>query len=127
MTKTVIILGVFCLTIASFASAESEYLDFMLTRYNIPNQSKLNSCTTCHSGVGGSWPRNVYGVQLQNAGIGGSVPAMTSAFDTTDPMDADGDGALNWVELVHSTWPADADDFVPVDDSTWGKIKALYN
>jgi hypothetical protein len=124
MTKTVIILSVFCLAIPVFASAESEFLDFMTARYNIPPASKLNDCSTCHSSIGGSWPRNAYGAQLQTAGIADN---MTAAFDTTDPMDADNDGALNWVELVNGTWPADPTELVPVDNATWGKIKALFN
>jgi hypothetical protein len=127
MTKKAIILSAVCLTIASYAGAESQYLDFMLTRYNIPNGSKLNSCTTCHSQIGGGWPRNAYGDQLQTAGIGGTTQAMTDAFDATDPLDADNDDAANWVELVNGTWPADPTDFVPVDNGTWGRIKALFN
>jgi hypothetical protein len=119
-----IILSVICVISAYSAHAESEYLDFMKARYNIPNTSKLNSCTTCHSGIGGSWPRNSYGSQLETAGVASD---MASAFDTTDPMNADNDAALNWVELVNGTWPADADDFVPVDAATWGRIKKLFN
>jgi hypothetical protein len=124
MTKYAIIFAALCLTFASYASAESTYKDYMLTRYNIPTGSKLNSCTTCHSQIGGGWPRNVYGTQLQDAGIASD---MAAAFDTTDPLDADNDGAANWVELVNGTWPGDPTDFVPVDNSTWGKIKALFN
>jgi hypothetical protein len=127
MKRIVIIASVLCLAVVSFVSAKSEYKDFMLTRYSIPGTSKLNSCDTCHSEIGGNWTRNVYGDQLETAGIDTTVPAMTSAFDTTDPMNADGDAALNWVELVNGTWPANASDFVPVGESTWGKIKALYN
>jgi len=127
MKRIVIIASLVCLTVVSFAAAENAYKDFMLTRYSILNTSKLNSCDTCHSQIGGSWDRNVYGVQLENAGIADNDPAMTAAFDTTDPMNADGDAALNWVELVNGTWPADATDSVPVDNETWGKIKALYN
>ena len=127
MKRTVIIAGILCLTVVSFAGARNEYKDFMLVRYNILNTSKLNSCDTCHSQIGGNWTRNVYGVQLENAGIDTNTPAMTSAFDTTDPMNADGDAAVNWVELVNGTWPADATDYVPVDNDTWGKIKALYH
>ena len=124
MNKTVIILGAVCMVFAFSARAESEYLDFMKARYNIPNASKLNSCTTCHSSIGGNWARNSYGDQLETADVASD---MASAFDTTDPMNADNDDALNWVELVHGTWPADADDFVPVNAATWGKIKKLFN
>jgi len=127
MKRIVIIASVFCLTAFSLASARNEYKDFMLARYSIPGTSKLNSCDTCHSQIGGNWTRNVYGDQLETAGIDTNDPAMTAAFDTTDPLDADNDDALNWVELVNGTWPGDPTDFVPVDNATWGKIKALFN
>lgn len=127
MKRIAIIASVLSLTAFSLASARTEYKDFMLARYSIPNTSKLNSCDTCHSQIGGNWTRNVYGDQLETAGIAQNVPDMTAAFDTTDPMNADNDAALNWVELVNGTWPADATDSVPVDNETWGKIKALYN
>lgn len=124
MKKAAIVFAVCSLAFAFSASAESEYLDFMLGRYNIPTQSKLNSCTTCHSGIGGNWPRNSYGDQLETAGIASN---MAAAYDATDPLNADQDDALNWVELVNGTWPADAGDFVPVDNITWGKLKKMFN
>ena len=124
MTRQVIVLSAVFMLFASIAAAESDWLNDMKVRYNIPDSSKLNSCTTCHSGLGGSWPRNSYGDQLETAGIASNVQA---AFDATDNLNADGDPAVNWVELVNGTWPADAGDSVPVEATTWGKIKKLFN
>lgn len=121
MTRILILATALCLSVASFAGAERTWRDYMVTRYNIPQTSKLNTCDTCH-GSGNSL--NLYGDQLAQAGIANDVAA---AFDATDDLNADGDPALNWVELVNGTWPADATDYVPVDNATWGKIKALYH
>jgi hypothetical protein len=105
----------------TLAMAESEYLRAMNSRYNITNGSKLDDCSTCHSGI---WDRNSYGVQLEAAGASQDIEA---AFAATDTLDADFDGARNWVELVNGTWPSDPNDTVPVDEATWGRIKALFN
>ena len=82
----------------------------------------LANCSTCH-GVTLSI-RNLYGAQLETAGIASDIQA---AFDATDDLNADGDAALNWVEMVNGTWPADPNDFVPVGATTWGKIKKLFH
>jgi hypothetical protein len=124
MIRTVIVLTMGMLLFASLAAAKSEFLDAAKVRYNIPNGSKLDDCHTCHDVIGGNWDRNAYGGQLETAGIKDNIPA---AFDATDDLNADGDAALNWVEMVNGTWPADPNDFVPVESSTWGKIKNLYN
>jgi hypothetical protein len=124
MKTNAIILSAVFLLFASLAAAKSEYLDAAKVRYNIPNSSKLNDCSTCHAVIGGSWDRNSYGAQLQTAGIKDNIPA---AFDATDDLNADNDPALNWVEMVNGTWPADPNDFVPVESATWGKIKNLFN
>lgn len=116
-------LVILCLSIAALvttAHAEGGYLDQMLARYNIPNDSKLNSCSTCH---GGGLSRNAYGQQLETAG---AATDLIAAFAATDTLDADNDDARNWVELVNGTWPADPNDFVPVENTTWGRLKALF-
>ena len=122
MKKTVIILAIALIAVATVVLAEGGYLNPLKSRYGIPNGSKLDSCNTCH---GGPWPdRNVYGADLEAAG---SDTDLTAAFDATDQEDSDLDGALNWAELVNGTWPGDDTDTTPTRNSTWGKIKALYN
>jgi hypothetical protein len=121
MIKTIIFLCVILVFVASLATAENSYLTAMKARYNIDNGSKLNSCTTCHSG---QWARNDYGQDLEAAGIKTST---TAAFAATDTVDSDNDGPDNEEELRAGTWPADPGDIAPVQESTWGRIKALYN
>jgi hypothetical protein len=108
-------------TTASLAIAESSWLSDLRARYNIPNNSKLNDCSTCHSG---QWATNPYGRDLRQAGIGNNVGA---AFSATENLDSDGDGPDNLTELEAGTWPGDAGDIAPVEESTWGRIKALYD
>lgn len=119
----ILVTGVLIVVVAfsTLAMAESDYLRAMKARYNISNGSKLDDCSTCHSGV---WDRNGYGAQLEAAGSSQNIDA---AFAATDTLDADLDNARNWVELVNGTWPADPNDTVPVDEATWGRIKALFN
>lgn len=124
MKRQVIVLSMTMLLFASLAAARNSYLDAAKARYNIPNGSKLDDCSTCHAVIGNPWTRNSYGAQLETAGIADNIQA---AFDATDDLNADGDAALNWVEMVNGTWPADPNDFVPVEASTWGKIKKLFH
>lgn len=119
----ILVTGVLVIVVAlsAIALAEPGYLPAMKTRYNIADGSKLDDCSTCHSGT---WGRNAYGEQLESAG---SNQNLEAAFAATDTLDADLDGARNWVELVNGTWPADPSDTAPVDLATWGRIKALFN
>jgi hypothetical protein len=93
----------------------------MKDRYSIPDGSKLDNCTTCHSG---QWARNAYGSDLEDAGINSDI---TAAFAATDAVDSDGDGPDNQTELTAGTWPGDPGDIAPVNESTWGRIKALFD
>jgi hypothetical protein len=120
MVRTIILFSVLMTSLVSLAVAESSWLAPMVERYNIPAESKLNSCTTCHSG---QWARNVYGQDLQDAGIADNVEA---AFAATDALDSDNDGALNEAELRAGTWPGDPGDTTPVEETSWGRIKALF-
>jgi len=117
----VVLVLVSALGLAVTASARTGYVAEMLSRYNIPTSSKLNSCATCHGAT--LQERNVYGRDLDTAGIKDDAPA---AFAATDNLDSDSDGALNWAELRYGTWPGDGGDTTPAAASTWGRIKALF-
>ena len=121
MVRTISLFLVLITLTFSAAMAESQWLSDLQARYNISNKSKLNSCTTCHSG---QWARNVYGQDLQDAGAATDIDA---AFAATDALDSDDDGALNEAELRAGTWPGDPSDTTPVEESTWGRIKSLFN
>ena len=121
MIKTILILFVVLVTMGSQANAKSEYLTALKARYDIANGSKLDDCATCHDG---QWSRNVYGDDLETAGIKDDINA---AFAATDAVDSDLDGPDNQTELVAGTWPGDPTDIAPVNEATWGRIKALFN
>jgi hypothetical protein len=118
--KTILFFCVALVTVVSLATAKSGYLTPLKTRYSIPNGSKLDNCTTCHDG---QWSRNVYGGDLETAGIKNDINA---AFAATDTVDSDGDGPNNQVELTTGTWPGDPGDIAPVYETSWGRIKALF-
>ena len=121
MIKTIILFCVVLVTVASLATAKSEYLTSLKARYGITNGSKLDDCTTCHDG---QWSRNVYGDDLETAGIKDDINA---AFAATDTVDSDLDGPDNQTELIAGTWPGDPGDIAPVHETSWGRIKALFN
>jgi hypothetical protein len=121
MVRTISLFFVLIASTVSLASAESGWLSDLRARYNIPNNSKLNDCNVCHSG---QWATNTYGRDLRRAGIGNNVDA---AFDATENLDSDGDGPDNLTELEAGTWPGDSGDIAPVEESSWGRIKALFN
>lgn len=121
MLRVVIVMCALLATVASFASAKSSYLSAMKSRYNIANGSKLDNCSTCHSG---QWSRNVYGQDLEQAGSNNDINA---AFASTDAVDSDGDGPDNETELRAGTWPGDPSDIAPAEATSWGRIKALFN
>ncbi len=120
MIKTILFLCVILVIVVSLATAKSGYLEPMKTYYNIPDGSKLDNCTTCHDG---QWSRNAYGEDLDTAKIKDDINA---AFAATDTVDSDDDGPDNQSELTAGTWPGDPGDVAPVEESTWGRIKALY-
>jgi hypothetical protein len=111
----------FLAAFATISIAEGGFVSVMTTRYDIPNNSKLNSCATCHTSVPNL---NAYGVQLRDAGAGSN---LLNAFAVTDTMDADSDHVDNETELRGGSWPADPNDIAPVEATTWGRVKALFN
>ena len=79
------------------ANAYTSDLNNFIGRYPNAANSKLNSCTTCHtSGYG----FNGYGSHYRSYGLAGS-----------EGRDSDGDDAVNIDEITALTWPGDASDF----------------
>ena len=118
--KTIMFLCIILVFVGSLATAKSGYLAPLKARYGIADGSKLDDCTTCHDG---QWSRNDYGDDLETAGIKDDISA---AFAATDTVDSDLDGPDNQTELTAGTWPGNPGDIAPVEESTWGRIKALY-
>jgi hypothetical protein len=76
LKKQLTIFMVILVAAVSWAAAESGYPPILISTYGIPTNSKLNSCTTCHSSVPA---RNAYGIQLENAGSNSDLLAAFAA------------------------------------------------
>jgi hypothetical protein len=107
---------------ASFvgAVAYSPYLKNFNDLYGTKD-TILDNCATCH-GSGNS--RNDYAldflVKLNELGN------ATSALQAIEPLDSDNDGDSNIAEINARTFPGNPASNLPVEGSTWGKIKSLY-
>ena len=70
-------------------------------RYNMRG-SKLDSCLTCHTNLGGGKENlNPYGTDLSAAG---------GDFAAIEPKDSDGDGVTNIDEIKAESFPGDPND-----------------
>ena len=120
MQRMLTVALVLVIVVYGVATAESQFLSPFVNFYSIPNSSKLNSCTTCHTG--GS-KLNSYGDCLAG---NGAASNLTNALQACEDVDSDGDGISNLQEIQAGTWPGDPGDFSPVAEQTWGAIKSLY-
>lgn len=111
------------LLIGTMAEAKSTYLSTFKSRYQIANGSKFDTCYTCHVSGQSYTVRNPYGIDLKAANISSGT---TAALVAVELIDSDHDGALNLTEIKHGTFPGNPDDVVATENTTWGKIKALY-
>ena len=106
------------------ALAKSPWLSEFKSYYGISNNDRLDTCNVCHVSGQPFSVRNPYGVDLKNIGdIANNRPA---AFAATNALDSDNDTWSNGVEISYRTFPGDPTDIVPVNETTWGQIKALY-
>jgi hypothetical protein len=81
--------------ISSIASGKDSYLNQFNTRYGTTG-TKLNSCTLCHSTTPAL---NSYGAAFKN---------NSHNFATIEPLDSDGDGFSNIVEINARTFPGNS-------------------
>jgi hypothetical protein len=116
-----------CITIlaaAGIVAAEPDWLPAFKSYYGVQNGARLDTCDVCHVPGQPFRERNPYGIDLKDIGdIGNNV---NNAFAVTDTLDSDNDTWKNGVEIAHDTFPGDPTDIVPVENTSWGKIKALY-
>jgi hypothetical protein len=113
-------------TILVFASflvvlAKSSYLGTFNTVYGTASKT-LDTCNTCH---GASYSFNSYGadVKSKKTELGGDLTAALHAVET---WDSDGDGDSNIAEIEAGTFPGNSASSLPVEESSWGKIKSLF-
>ena len=111
------------LALASAAWARNSYLNAFNAQYGTAGTT-LDTCSTCHAQ---SFNRNAYGADFEKA-LNVSGATQTSALLAVEPLDSDGDGASNAVEISAGTFPGDANDVpsVAVESKSWTNIKSKY-
>jgi len=101
--------------------ARSNYLGAFNTLYGTDNKT-LDTCNTCH---GSSYSiRNPYGSDFDSKRLQLGDP--TAALQAIELWDSDDDGDTNIVEIQANVFPGNPASNVPVEDTTWGTIKALF-
>ncbi len=96
---------VLVLGLSGIAFGKSDYLTIFTNKY--PGTSF--SCTVCHGPSGP--PLNPYGSAFKSNG------SNTAALTAIEPLDSDGDGASNIVEINAGTFPGDPNSKPPASDT----------
>ena len=120
MKRIVLIMAM--LVFASFVVVlgKSSYLGTFNTLYGTDNET-LDTCNTCH---GASYSYNSYGADVNTKYA--QLNDMTAALRAVETLDSDGDGDSNIVEIEAGVFPGNAASSLPVEESSWGKIKSLF-
>jgi hypothetical protein len=92
------------------ANARSSYLSSFNSKYGTSN-TVLDSCSTCHASSTSTW--NAYGNDVK-ANIAAGI---SSALNTVEPLDSDGDKYSNITEIKALSLPGDAKS-VPAPTTT---------
>ena len=110
------------LVFASFVAvvAKSGYKSNFNSLYGTAGKT-LDTCNTCH--VNG-FDYNPYGADMKAEMDSGKNDSQ--AMQAIEGLDSDDDTYTNLQEIMAGTFPGNPTSTLPVEDSTWGKIKALY-
>jgi hypothetical protein len=100
--------------------AKSSYMSTFNTLYGTDNKT-LDTCVTCH---GSSYSRNDYGADFETKL--NELGNQTAALRAIETWDSDGDDDSNIAEIEAGTFPGNPASSLPVEESTWGKIKSLF-
>ncbi len=109
-----LLLATVFLALDGTAHAFSSYLSAFNTKYGT-SATKLNTCSTCH-GSGGTSTWNPYGESIRT-GTSTSLP-IADRLTAVEPLDSDGDGFTNIVEINARTFPGDPADHPAPSDTT---------
>jgi hypothetical protein len=115
LTVTVILVASFVVVVA-----KSSYLGSFNTLYGTDNKI-LDSCVTCH---GGGYSLNSYAVDFNTKRI--QLGSATAGLQAVETMDSDKDGDSNLAEIEALTFPGNPLSSLPVEATTWGQVKALF-
>lgn len=121
--KKPLVLILIALTLASTAWARNRYLSTFNSQYGTAG-TRLDDCAVCHS-QGNN--RNAFGADFEQA-MKASGATVTSALLSIEPLDSDGDGVPNNLEIAAGTFPGDSSDFpsVAVESENWTSVKSKY-
>ncbi len=108
---------------ASFAVvvAKSTYKTTFNNLYGTAGKT-LDTCDTCHMN---GFDFNPYGDDMKTEMDEGS--SVTEALLAIEGTDSDLDTYSNIAEINAATFPGNPDSTLPVEESTWGKIKGLFD
>ncbi|UCG51189.1 MAG: hypothetical protein JSW58_13465 [Candidatus Latescibacterota bacterium] len=120
MRRTALITTVVLLLQFVAAVGKSSYLTAFNNLYGTADK-RLDTCNTCH--VNG-FDRNPYGSDFETKL--NELGDVTQALQAIEGIDSDTDTDTNIQEILAGTFPGDPSSNLPVEASTWGKIKALY-
>ena len=120
MRQTLLIITVLVFVPIAAALAKSSYLTTFNSLYGTADKT-LDTCNTCH--VNG-FDRNSYGGDWESKL--NQLGDRTQAFQAIEGVDSDADTYTNIQEIMAGTFPGNPSSTLPVEASTWGKIKALY-
>ncbi len=112
-------------TVLVFASfvvvlAKSSYKTTFNNLYGTGGKT-LDTCNTCHMN---GFDYNPYGADMKTEMDNGKSDLQ--AIQAIEGTDSDSDTYSNLAEINAGTFPGNPDSTLPVEDSTWGKIKAIY-
>ena len=112
-------------TVLLFASfvvvvAKSTYLTSFNTLYGTDNKI-LDTCSTCHNS---GYALNPYAVDFNTKRL--QTGSATMGLQACEMMDSDHDGYTNIAEIEALTFPGNPASSLPVEETTWGQVKALF-
>ena len=115
-------LSITVLVFASFAVvlAKSSYLTSFNTLYGTDNKT-LDTCVTCH---GSNYSLNSYAQDFNTKRV--QLGNSTAALQAIETWDSDGDGDTNLTEIEALVFPGNPSSSIPVEETTWGQVKSLF-
>jgi len=100
--------------------AKSTYLTSFNTLYGTDNKI-LDTCSTCHNS---GYALNPYAVDFNTKRL--QTGSATMGLQACEMMDSDHDGYTNIAEIEALTFPGNPASSLPVEETTWGQVKALF-
>ena len=100
--------------------AKSSYMTSFNDLYGTDNKI-LDTCVTCHNS---GYTLNPYASDFNTKRI--QMGSTTMGLQACEMMDSDHDGDTNIAEIEALTFPGNPTSSLPVEETTWGQVKALF-